>query len=36
MMVLVFVVIFVWSVLAFLDVAMTEKSQSVKVIVTER
>lgn len=35
-MVLVFVVILVWSILAFLDEAMAEKSQNVKAIVTER
>lgn len=35
-MVLVFVVILVWSILAFLDEAMTEKGQNIKAIVTER
>jgi len=35
-MVLVFVVILVWSILAFLDQAMAEKSQNIKAIVTER
>src|SRR5579871_3440909 len=35
-MVLVFVVTLVWSVLSFIDAAMTEKSQNLKVIVTER
>jgi putative ABC transport system permease protein len=32
----VFVVVMIWSVLAFLDAVMAEKSQDVKVIVTER
>jgi putative ABC transport system permease protein len=35
-MVLVFVVILVWSVLAFLDEATAEKNQNIKAIVTER
>lgn len=35
-MVLVFVVTLVWSVLSFIDEAMREKSQNLKVIVTER
>ena len=32
----VFVVVMIWSVLAFLDAAMAERSQDVKVIVTEK
>src|SRR5205807_1085613 len=32
----VFVVVMIWSVLAFLDAAMAERAQDVKVIVTEK